>query len=63
MRGKWRNLKAVATQLLCYMIVLLSTKNEKNIVLIGEAFLELEPFEHKRHASGSRFNLNLELRI
>ena len=50
MRGKWRNLKAVATQLLCYMIVLLSTKNEKNIVLIGEAFLELEPFEHERHA-------------
>ena len=29
MRGKWRNLKAVATQLLCYMIVLLSTKNEQ----------------------------------
>ena len=53
MRGKWRNLKAVATQLLCYMIVLLSTKNEKNI----------EPFEHERHAFGSRFNLNLELRI
>ena len=63
MRGKWRNLKAVATQLLRYMIVLLSTKNEKNIVLIGEAFLELEPFEHERHASGSRFDLNLELRI
>ena len=36
---------------------------KKNIVLIGEAFLELEPFEHERHASGSRFNLNLELRI
>ena len=63
MRGKWRNLKAAATQLLCYMIVLLSSKNEKNIVSIGEAFLELEPFEHERHASGSRFNLNQELRI
>ena len=63
MRGKWRNLKSVASQLLSYMIVLLSTKNEKNIVSIGEAFLELEPFEHERHASGSRFNLNLELRI
>ena len=36
---------------------------KKNIVLIGEAFLELEPFEHERHASGSRFNLSLELRI
>ena len=36
---------------------------KKNIVLIGEAFLELEPFEHERHASGSRFDLNLELRI
>ena len=46
MRGTWRSLKAVATQLLCYTIVLLSTKNEKKIVSIGEAFLELEPFEH-----------------
>ena len=36
---------------------------KKNIVLIGEAFLELEPFEQERHASGSRFDLNLELRI
>jgi hypothetical protein len=30
---------------------------------MGEGFVELEPFEHERHASGSRFNLKLELRI
>jgi hypothetical protein len=29
---------------------------------MGEGFVELEPFEHERHASGSRFNLKLELR-
>jgi hypothetical protein len=29
----------------------------------GEGFVELEPFERERHASGSRFNLKLELRI
>jgi hypothetical protein len=34
---------------------------KKNIV--GEGFVELEPFKHERHASGSRFNLKLELRI
>ena len=33
------------------------------MVLIGEAFLELESFVHECYASGSRFNLNLELRI
>ena len=27
---------------------------KKNIVLIGEAFLELEPFEHESHASGMK---------
>jgi hypothetical protein len=37
---------------------------------MGEGFVEFEwvaalwrPFEHERHASGSRFNLKLELRI
>ena len=63
MRDMWRNPKALATQLLGYTIALLFTRNEKKIVSIGEAFLELEPFEHEPHASGSRFNLNLELRI
>ena len=38
MRGKWRNLKAVATQLLCYMIVLLSTKNEKKYCFNRRSF-------------------------
>ena len=56
MRDMWRNLKPVTTQLLCYTIFLLFTKNEKNGVSTEEAFLELEPFEHD-------FNLNLELRI
>jgi hypothetical protein len=30
---------------------------------MGEGFVELEPLEYERHASGSRFNLKLELRI
>ena len=31
---------------------------------MGERFVELEAFEHERHASGSRFNLKqVELRI
>jgi hypothetical protein len=34
---------------------------KKNIFRMGEGFVELEPFEHERHASGSRFNLKLEL--
>jgi hypothetical protein len=38
-------------------------KNEKIIVMMGEGFVELEPFEHERHASGSMLNLKLELRI
>jgi hypothetical protein len=27
---------------------------------MGKGFVELEPFEHERRASGSRFNLQLE---
>jgi hypothetical protein len=36
---------------------------KKIIVRMGDGFVELEPFEHERHASGSRFNLKLELQI
>jgi hypothetical protein len=36
---------------------------KKIIVRMGEGFVELEPFEHERHASASTLNLKLELRI
>ena len=36
---------------------------KKNIVVIGEAFLELEPFEHERHASGCESETGADLLI
>lgn len=60
MRGVWRS--SIESDIELYDCPV-SQEEGKNIVEIGRAFVELEPFEHKRYESGSIFNLKLELRM